>query len=102
MGGGSADKHYPLPRRHWPDAVDNADRQQVPSRACLIRQCCQCRQTGAVELSAALTAFVIGSALLTLSVFWHQMRRVVVGVLGGLKDRLPPVHTPLGPQGIPA
>ncbi|MBA4042538.1 MAG: hypothetical protein C0474_12280 [Sphingobium sp.] len=60
------------------------------------------QQTGAVELSAALTAFVIGSALLTLSVFWHQMRRVAVGVLGGLKERLPPVHTPLGPQGIPA
>lgn len=51
------------------------------------------QQTGAVELSAALTAFVIGSALLTLSVFWHQMRRMVVAMLGGLKDRLPPVQT---------
>lgn len=51
------------------------------------------QQTGAVELSAALTSFVIGSALLTLSVFWHQMRRTVVALLGGLKDRLPPVQT---------
>jgi len=48
---------------------------------------------GAVELSAALTAFVIGSALLTLSVFWHQMRGLAVSLLGGLKDRLPPVQT---------
>ncbi len=48
---------------------------------------------GAVELSASLTAFVIGSALLTLSVFWHQMRGAVVALLGGLKDRLPPVQT---------
>lgn len=48
---------------------------------------------GAVELSASLTAFVIGSALLTLSVFWHQMRGIVVAMLGGLKDRLPPVQT---------
>jgi len=53
------------------------------------------QSAGAVELSAALTAFVIGSALLTLSVFWHQMRRVVVGTLGGLRDRLPPVQTML-------
>ncbi|MBY0520652.1 MAG: hypothetical protein K2P79_09525, partial [Sphingomonas sp.] len=29
---------------------------------------------GTLELSASLTGFVIGSALLTLSVFWHQMR----------------------------
>lgn len=48
---------------------------------------------GAVELSASLTAFVIGSALLTLSVFWHQMRGLVVALLGGLKNRLPPVQT---------
>jgi hypothetical protein len=51
------------------------------------------KSAGAVELSAALTAFVIGSALLVLSVFWHQMRSVVVGLLGGLRDRLPPVQT---------
>jgi hypothetical protein len=51
------------------------------------------QSAGAVELSAALTAFVIGSALLTLSVFWHQMRSLVVSLLGGLRDRLPPVQT---------
>jgi len=46
---------------------------------------------GAVELGAALTALVIGSALLTLSAFWQPMRRLVVGPLGGLGNRLPPV-----------
>ncbi|OYY68648.1 hypothetical protein [Sphingomonas sp. 28-63-12] len=51
------------------------------------------QSAGAVELSASLTAFVIGSALLTLSVFWHQMRGFVVSLLGGLRDRLPPVQT---------
>ncbi len=51
------------------------------------------QSAGAVELSAALTAFVIGSALLTLSVFWHQMRGLVVSLLGDLRDRLPPVQT---------
>ncbi|QNQ10387.1 hypothetical protein [Sphingomonas alpina] len=48
---------------------------------------------GAVELSAAIAALVIGSALLMLSAFWHTMRRTVVGVLGGLGGRLPPVAT---------
>ena len=48
--------------------------------------------TGNVELSASLTALVIGWALLTLSAFWHPMRRSVVGVLGGLGDRLPPTQ----------
>lgn len=46
---------------------------------------------GAVELGAALTALVIGSALLTLSAFWQPMRRLVVGPLGALGHRLPPV-----------
>ena len=32
------------------------------------------RQFGAVELNVALTALVIGSALLLLSAFWHQAR----------------------------
>ncbi|RDE07009.1 hypothetical protein [Sphingomonas aracearum] len=49
--------------------------------------------TGAVELAWALTGLVIGSALLTLSAFWQTMRRQVVGVLGGLAHRLPPVAT---------
>lgn len=51
------------------------------------------RSAGAVELSAAFTALVIGSALLTLSAFWHPMRRLVVGTLGGMGERLPPVQT---------
>ena len=49
------------------------------------------RSAGAIELSAAFTAFVIGSALLMLSAFWHPIRRMVVGTLGDLGNRLPPV-----------
>ena len=45
---------------------------------------------GAVELNVALTALVIGSALLTLSAFWTPIRRMVVEQLPGtLRDRLP-------------
>ena len=48
------------------------------------------RQFGAVELNIALTALVIGSALLMLSAFWHQARAMVVRPLPeGLRDRLP-------------
>jgi hypothetical protein len=51
------------------------------------------RQFGAVELNVALTALVIGSALLMLSAFWHQARATVVGPLPeGLKERLPMVN----------
>jgi hypothetical protein len=47
-------------------------------------------QFGAVELNVALTALVIGSALLMLSAFWHQARAVVVRPLPeSLRDRLP-------------
>ena len=53
------------------------------------------QQAGAVELSMAFTAFVIGSALLTLSAFWHPMRRAVIGTLGNLGNRLPPVQMPV-------
>jgi LPXTG-motif cell wall-anchored protein len=49
-------------------------------------------RAGAVELSAAFTALVIGSALLMLSAFWHPMRRAVIGRLGDLARRLPPVQ----------
>ncbi|WP_375427057.1 hypothetical protein [uncultured Sphingomonas sp.] len=52
------------------------------------------RTAGAVELSWALTAFVIGSALLTLSAFWHPTRARVVSMLGDLGRRLPPTATP--------
>jgi hypothetical protein len=48
------------------------------------------RSYGAVELSVALTALVIGSALLLLSAFWHHARRGVVRPLpAGLQARLP-------------
>lgn len=51
------------------------------------------RHAGAVELSAAFTGFVIGSALLLLSAFWHPVRARVVARLGdGLAGRLPPVQ----------
>ena len=49
------------------------------------------QNAGAVELAWAFTALVIGSALLTLSAFWPAMRRVVVGLLGSVGERLPPV-----------
>ena len=48
------------------------------------------RQFGAVELNVALTALVIGSALLLLSAFWHQARGAIVSPLPeGLRERLP-------------
>ncbi|MGZ8997861.1 MAG: hypothetical protein ACXW2T_03290, partial [Allosphingosinicella sp.] len=47
---------------------------------------------GAVELSIALTALIIGSALLLLSAFWTNARRAVVKPLpDGLQARLPVV-----------
>ena len=49
------------------------------------------QNAGAVELAWAFTALVIGSALLTLSAFWPMMRRTVIGMLGSIGDRLPPV-----------
>ncbi|HKP34387.1 MAG TPA: hypothetical protein VJT70_06365, partial [Sphingomicrobium sp.] len=50
------------------------------------------RQFGAVELNIALTALVIGSALLLLSAFWHQARRAIVAPLPeSLRDKLPVV-----------
>jgi hypothetical protein len=47
-------------------------------------------KVGAVELNIALTALVIGSALLLLSAFWLQARQLVVDRLpAGLQSRLP-------------
>jgi hypothetical protein len=47
-------------------------------------------QFGAVSLNLALTALVIGSALLLLSAFWHQARAAIVTRLpGGLRGYLP-------------
>ena len=48
------------------------------------------KQAGAVELSAAFTALVIGSSLLLLSALWHRARAMVVGGLPpALTERLP-------------
>ena len=51
------------------------------------------RELGAVGLNLALTALVIGSALLLLSAFWHTARAVIVERLpDGLRAKLPPTH----------
>jgi hypothetical protein len=48
------------------------------------------REFGAVELNIALTALVIGSALLLLSAFWHQARAAIVKPLPpSLRGKLP-------------
>lgn len=48
------------------------------------------REAGAVELSIAFTALVIGSALLLLSAFWHNVRAAIVTNLPGtMQARLP-------------
>ena len=48
------------------------------------------REFGAVELNFALTALVIGSALLSLSAFWQPIRRAVVSALPEtLQTKLP-------------
>ncbi len=54
---------------------------------------------GAVELSVALTALVIGSALLLLSAFWNQARAAIVRPLPeGLQGRLPLIDRAVSPQ----
>ena len=53
----------------------------------------------AVELSVALTALIIGSALLMLSAYWHQARRLVVNRLPGeLVTKLPHLDRVISPQ----
>jgi hypothetical protein len=48
---------------------------------------------GAVEPNVAITALIIGSALLLLSAFWNQARAAVVRPLPeGLRQRLPVTH----------
>src|SRR5205823_1489977 len=48
------------------------------------------KQFGAVELNIALTALVIGSALLLLSAYWHQARGAIVRPLPeSLRQKLP-------------
>ncbi len=45
---------------------------------------------GVVNMNFAVTALVVGTALLLLSVFWHRMRARVMAVLpGGIVRRLP-------------
>ena len=51
---------------------------------------------GAVELSFALTAFVLGSALLSLSAFWQPIRASLVGVLPESWQAKLPVVTDTG------
>ena len=54
---------------------------------------------GAVELSFALTALVIGSALLLLSAFWHTARRGVVKTLpAAIQSKLPVLDRAISPQ----
>ena len=56
------------------------------------------REFGAVELNVALTALVIGSALLMLSAFWTQARAAIVNPLpSGLRERLPLVNRAVSP-----
>lgn len=56
-------------------------------------------QFGAVELNVALTAFVIGSALLLLSAFWPNARAAIVGLLpDNLANQLPATIRPVSPQ----
>jgi hypothetical protein len=53
------------------------------------------KRFGAVELNIALTALIIGSALLLLSAYWHQARRLIVTRLpSNLQDRLPTLDRP--------
>jgi len=57
------------------------------------------KRFGAVELNIALTALVIGSALLLLSAFWHQARRAIVAPLPeSLRDKLPVLDRTAIPQ----
>ncbi|MFN2260370.1 MAG: hypothetical protein ABR601_11110, partial [Parasphingopyxis sp.] len=52
------------------------------------------RSAGVIELNVALTALVIGSALLMLSAFWHPVRAMIVRPLPeGLSARLPTVES---------
>ena len=56
-------------------------------------------RNGAVELSFALTALVIGSALLLLSAFWQTARRTVVSALPStLRTKLPVAERSVSPQ----
>lgn len=58
---------------------------------------------GVVELNVALTALIIGSALLLLSAFWHNARRAVVRPLPpALQAKLPVLDRPAAGLAMPA
>ncbi|MDP5103516.1 MAG: hypothetical protein NWP98_06285, partial [Erythrobacter sp.] len=56
------------------------------------------QEFGAVELNFALTALVIGSALLSLSAFWQPIRRAVVTLLPEHMQELLPATTMFAPM----
>lgn len=57
------------------------------------------KEFGAVELNVALTALVIGSALLMLSAFWHQARKLAVGIMpASIRSHLPNLDRVAIPQ----
>lgn len=57
------------------------------------------REFGAVELNFALTALVIGSALLSLSAFWQPIRRALVSALPeNVQAKLPSTDDPAPPN----
>lgn len=61
------------------------------------------QHVGGLQVGMALTALVIGSALLLLSAFWHAARALVVARLPhALAERLPPVHEPAARAGLMA
>jgi len=60
------------------------------------------REFGAVELNIALTALVIGSALLLLSAFWHPARAAVLGWMPQGVRALVPAPGGLVPAGLTA
>ncbi len=61
------------------------------------------KRVGAVELNIALTALIIGSALLLLSAFWHQARAAIVRPLPEpLRNRLPVLDRSALPLSQPA
>lgn len=52
------------------------------------------REFGAISMNVALAAFVIGSALLLLSAFWHNVRAIVIATLPATLGRRLPAPSP--------
>lgn len=53
---------------------------------------------GANQSAFGLAGAIVGAALLALSAYWHQARRAIFPLLGGLADRLPPLETAEEPE----